>query len=305
MTKLVLKKYQADLVLLLVAIIWGSIFAITKNTLSYVGPLFIIAVRFSISAIVLILLFRKKLKTIRWKDLPGGIIVGGILFGALITQLVGLKYTTASKQAFLIGTYVVLVPFLYWLTHKTKPGIWAILGAFMCLTGTSLLTLNQGFSISFGDSITLFSGVFYAAHLVTTEYFAKKDDLILFLIIQFSVVAVLSTVSALLVEPLPVGLSSSTIFSLLYLSVVCTLITYFLQVLGQKYTVSTHASLILSTEAVFGSLLAVQMLGEHFTFKMLLSCGIIFTAILVTEVKSPLGENQIEAAISSSSEKSA
>jgi len=72
----------------------------------------------------------------------------------------------------------------------------------------------------------------------------------------------------------------------------CTLITYFLQVLGQKYTVSTHASLILSTEALFGILLAVWMLGEHFTFKMVLSCGVIFIAILITEFKSLSGEKK-------------
>jgi len=64
---------------------------------------------------------------------------------------------------------------------------------------------------------------------------------------------------------------------------VCTVVAYYLQAIGQKYTVSTHASLILSSEALFGSLIAVVLLGEQFTPKMILSCVVILVAILITE----------------------
>ena len=97
--------------------------------------------------------------------------------------------------------------------------------------------------------------------------------------------AILSTLSALIFEGIPTGVSSVVIVSVIYLGIICTGVAYFLQTLAQNYTKSTHAAIILSLEAVFGSILSVIVMSELFTLKMIVGCIIIFLSILVIELK--------------------
>ena len=108
------KAIYADLTLLLVAFLWGTTFVGGKYALNYFTPLYIIAIRFILAFSMMAIGFRKELKTITKKDIKGGAIVGTVLFIAFATQLVALQYTEAGKQAFLAGTYVVMVPFISW-----------------------------------------------------------------------------------------------------------------------------------------------------------------------------------------------
>ncbi|WZL72969.1 DMT family transporter [Clostridiaceae bacterium 35-E11] len=278
-------RLYADLTLLVVAFLWGTTFVASKHALSYATPLFIIAIRFILAFIVLAVVFRKKIMVQQRSDLKGGIIVGTILYIAFVTQMIALQYTSAGKQAFLAGTYVVMAPFLYWLISKKKPDRRSFIGAVVCFVGIGLLTVNTTFRMGFGDSLTLFSSLFFAAHIISTGYFAEKQDTIILTVVQFGAVAILSLISALVFEPFPTNLALNGIVSMVYLGLFCTCIAYFLQTVAQKYTISTHAAIILSLEAVFGSILSVILLGEAFTLKMVFGCIAIFAAILITELK--------------------
>lgn len=279
------KAVYADLILLLVAFLWGTTFVGGKFALNYFTPLYIISIRFILAFSMMAIGFRKELKKITKKDIKGGAIVGTILFVAFATQLVALQYTEAGKQAFLAGTYVVMVPFISWWLHKKKPDNSSFLGAFICFLGIGLLTINASFTISFGDGLTLFSSIFFAGHIISNGYFVDEIGPVKLTIVQFGTVALLSTISAVIFEPFPTNVEANGIYALLYLGVLCTGIAYFLQTIGQKYALSTHTAIILSLEAVFGSILALMILGEVFTFKMLLGCGSILAAILIIELK--------------------
>ena len=257
----------------------------SKSVLAYFEPMYIIAIRFCLATAFMVLIFSKKLKEIKKSDIINGGIVGVVLFAAFALQLIGLKYTTAGKQAFLAGTYVVMVPFLFWMFYRKRPDIRAFLGAFVCFIGIGFLTLNGKLSMSFGDGITLISSVFFAGHIMVNGHFAKKIDVVILSIVQFGVLAILATVSALIFEPVPVNVPTSAWISIVYLGIVCSAIAYFLQTAAQKHTISTHASIILSLESVFGSVLAVIILGESFTFKMVVGCIAIFAAILISELR--------------------
>lgn len=279
------KRLYADLALLVVAILWGTTFSVSKYAFEYLTPLYMIAIRFTIGVAIMSLIFWKKVSKIRLEDLKGGIIVGIIFFIAFVTQLIALQYTEAGKQAFLAGTYVVMAPFLYWMLHKRRPDNRTLLGAFVCFLGIGLLTLNASLSISFGDGLTLFSSLFFALHIMSNGYFVEKQDPVILATVQFGVVAVLSTAGAAIFEPFPSSIAPAGVWSVLYLAVFCTALAYFMQTVAQRYTLSTHAAIILSLESVFGVLLAVVMLGEIFTFRMLIGCIAIFAAILITELR--------------------
>lgn len=286
---------KADLILLFVALLWGTTFVTSKFSLEQLPPLTIIAFRFILAVGLMMLLFRKQAKDINLADIKGGAVVGTVLFFAFATQLIALKYTDPGKQAFLAATYVIFVPFLVWYLTRSRPDMKSFAGAFACFVGIALLTLKEGLAIGFGDSLTLFSSIFFAGHIIATGHFVKKSTPVKIAIVQFGTVAVLSTVSALVFEGVPTAVSTSTTLGILYLGVMCTGIAYFLQTFAQNYTKSTHTAIILSLEAVFGSLLSVVFMNEVFTPQMIVGCVIIFASILVIELK---GSREDEAPVS-------
>ena len=292
-----MSSFKADMILLLVAILWGTTFVTSKFSLEELGPFTIISMRFILAVFFMCIIFRKHIKHINTNDILGGAIVGSVLFIAFSTQLIALKYTDPGKQAFLAGTYVIFVPFLVWGVTKKRPDTKSFIGAFACMIGIALLTLKSGLSISYGDSLTLFSSVFFALHILTTGHFVKKSTPVKITIVQFATVAVLSTVTALLFEGVPTQLSPGITIGILYLGILCTGLAYFLQTFGQNYTKSTHTAIILSLEAVFGSLLSIIFMKEVFTPIMILGCMIIFASVLIIELKgSQESEEVIEQA---------
>ena len=279
------KSILADMSLLLVAIMWGGGFIAVKGALDTLTPFYIMAMRFGISVVIMLLIFRKKIKLITKKELMIGTVVGLLLFLGFTAQTIGMKYTTAGKNAFLTGTNVVIVPFLYWAISKRKPDIYSLISAFLCFIGIGMLTLDGGIHIGLGDSLTLLCSVFFAAHIVSVGFFTEKVDAIVLVIVQLGSAAIFSIVAALIYEPIPKPLNSDIIFAIGYLGIFSTMIAFIVQNVAQKYTSSTHTAIILCLESVFGSILSVLMLNEIFTSKMILGCLIIFIAIITTETK--------------------
>ena len=279
------KSILADMSLLLVAIMWGGGFIAVKGALDSITPFYIMAMRFGISVIIMLVVFRKKIKDITINELKIGTLVGLLLFLGFAAQTVGMKYTTAGKNAFLTGTNVVIVPFLYWVISKRRPDSYSLVSAFLCFIGIGMLTLDGGIHIGLGDSLTLLCALFFAAHIVSVGFFIKKVDAISLVIIQLGAAAVFSIIAALIYEPIPQAINSDTIFAIGYLAIFSTMIAFIIQNVAQKYTTSTHAAIILCLESVFGSILSVIILNEIFTSKMILGSLTIFIAIITTETK--------------------
>ena len=279
------KSILADMSLLFVAIVWGGGFIAVKGALDNITPFYIMAMRFGISTIIMLIVFRKKIKHITKNQLAVGTFVGLLLFLGFTAQTVGMKYTTAGKNAFLTGTNVVIVPFLFWAISKKKPDTYSLVSAFLCFIGIGMLTLDGGIHISLGDGLTLICAVFFAAHIVSVGLFTEKVGAITLVIIQLGTAAIFSLIAALIFEPIPSHLNTNTLFAIGYLAIFSTMFAFIIQNVAQKYTTSTHAAIILCLESVFGSILSVLMLNEIFTSKMIIGCLTIFIAIITTETK--------------------
>lgn len=275
----------ADLGLLLVALLWGAGFLFTKRGLDYITPLWMMSMRFVGATIIMSIVFYKNFRKISKSDLKAGLIIGIFLYIAFATQTIGLQYTSISNQAFLTATNVVFVPFLVWMLYKKAPDKFAFIGAALATVGIGLITLKEGLHLNVGDMWTLACAVFFAGHIVSIGFFAKENDPIALTIVQFAVAAVLSLVSALMMEPLPAKIGSEAMLSVGYMVLASTLLAFLLQNICQKYTPSTHASLILSLESVFGTLVAVIFEGEMFNLQMAFGCITVFAAILLIETR--------------------
>jgi len=279
------KTLYADLSLLLVAIVWGSGFVVTKSALDYLTPYYLLFFRFIISTVILFFIFFKKIKNASIKDIKAGIIIGLFLFTGFATQTVGLQYTEAGKQAFITATNVVMVPFIYWGISKKRPDKFDLVAAFLCLTGIGVLSLNKDLTIGYGDLLTLLCAVLFAFHISSTGYFAKESDPYVISIVQLGTAAIISLLFALFFEGTKINIQKQTIIPILYLSIFSTMFAFLIQTVAQKYTNSTHTAIILSLEAVFGSTFAIIFLKEPFTIKFLIGCMAILTSVITSETK--------------------
>ena len=276
---------QADLILIIVAFIWGSGFVVTKNTLDSMSPLYIMFFRFSIAAIIASVIFRKHLKSTSKSDIKAGLYMGIVLSIAFAFQTFGLQYTTVGKQAFLTGTNVVIVPFIYWLISKRKPAINNLTAAILTFIGIGMLTLDfkNDIFMNTGDVYTLICAVFFAGHIAITGFFAQDKNPFVINTLQLIFSAVFFLIAAILIDGVTLNFSQGGLLGVSYLGIFSTMICFSLQTFAQKYTLSTHAAIILSLESVFGSILGVLLLSEVFTPIMVVGCLIIFIGIITAE----------------------
>ncbi len=284
----------ASLGLLITAAIWGFAFVVVKDSLDYIGSFYMVAIRFSIAAIGMGLIFFKKLKLIDKKHLLMGAVTGFFLYFAYIVQTVGCFYTTAGKNAFLTTVYVILIPIISWPLYKKRPGWYVFVAAAMSLTGIGLLALggNDFGGINRGDVLTLICGLFYALHILWTEKCNKEGcSVILITLLQFFFAALYAWLTAPFADgPFPVAAFGElkVVGSMLYLGVFSSMICFSLQNIGLKYVPSSLASLFLSFESVFGVLFSAIFLKEVLTAKMIIGCLLIFAAIILAENGSKL-----------------
>ena len=277
---------KADLMLLLVAFLWGSSYVVTKGSIDIVDPVQIIFFRFSIASALSLMFFGKHLKTTSKREIKAGFMLGAMLSLGAFFALTGIKYTSVSKNSFIISTNVVVVPFLHWAAYKRKPTAVSIAAVFLMAAGLGFLTLDlkAGFKISIGDLISFGSVFFYAAHVVLSDNYSKKYNPLSVNTIAMISVSFLSFVLLLLTNNLRINIPGRIMGDMLYLAVFPTFLCYTVQINAQKYTNATHAAIIISLESVFATLLAVLILKEIITRQMLIGFVIIFISVLTSEL---------------------
>lgn len=275
--------------LILTAAIWGFAFVVVKDSVDTIPPVYMVAIRYTIAAVVLGFVLIPQFKKLNRYYWIHGAITGLMLALGYITQTIGCKYTTAGKNAFLTTIYVILIPLISWPLNKKRPHFVVFLSAVMALVGIGLLALrNEGgvFGFNVGDILTLICGLFYALHIIFTAKFSQDKNPVILTWIQFIVAAVFSwAVSPLIDGSFSVALlkSSKVIFSMLYLGIFSSLIAFLLQNICLKYMESSLASLFLSLESVFGVIFSAIFLRERMTLVMIIGCVLIFAAITIAD----------------------
>ena len=276
----------ACLGLLFVTICWGLGFVFVKSSVETMPPLYLLGLRFFTSAVILALIFIKKLIRSDRKLIKHGLIIGVILFIAMVLQTYGCKYTTAGKNAFLTTIYVIAVPFMHYLFNRVKPEARHIVAAIIGFWGIGLISLNEKLSIAGGDVLTLLCGLFYALQIVLIARYTADDDPILLVIWEFLLTGVLALILAPLISGPPTYemFSSGSVTSVLFLIFFATICGFGLQVVCQKYAPPAPAAIIMGMEAVFGAIASYFVLGEIMTPKMITGCVMMIAAMLIVEL---------------------
>ena len=281
------KEYFADFSLLIMAAIWGSGFIFTKKALGLYDSYQVLFIRFFIASIALIIINFNKLKKIDISTVKAGLFIGMILFFGFLFQTLGLEKSSAGKSAFLTASYVAFVPLITLIATKQKPDKYNVFAVILMIIGIFLLTidLKSGFYIEKYDILSLIGAVFWGLHVSMVGIFSKKHDPMLLVMLQMMSAGVLSGISMMILGGGTFVILKESVFGLMYLGVVCSAITFAIQNVAQKYTNSTHASIIMSLEAVFGTIFGILLLNEGFTYQILLGFVVIFIALIMAETK--------------------
>lgn len=275
--------------LIMVTIIWGGSFVVMKSSVDKVPPGYLLALRFTAAAAAMMAAFPKSLRRLNRESLRNGLLVGIVLELSYLLQTYGIKYTTASKNAFITALYVILVPFLSWAVNRKKPGINNLLAAVLAVAGLGLLTLRGVTAVNFGDFLTFLCSLSFTVHLVLAERFTKNQDPILLAIIQVAVVGVFNWILAPFLDgfqafSFEILRDRTLVAGILYLSIFCTMAAYAIQMVGQKILTASASSLLLSLEAVFGTIFSVIFFKEVLTGKMIVGCVLMFFALVISGI---------------------
>ncbi len=280
------KSLVAKILLFLTTIVWGSSFAILKDTLETLPMYFVLTVRFLGSALILAVVFFRKWKSVTFDVVWRGGVTGVVLAGAYITQTIGLTRTTPGTNAFLTATYSVMVPFMMWAITKKAPTTFNVVAALLGIVGIGLVSFDGGLSgFSFmGEGMGVICSVFFALQIIFIAVFGKGKDSILFTTFELLGCGVVMLVTYLITEVnVPISFDVDGIWKVGYLTVIGTAGALLAMTWGLENTETNGASLIMSLEAVFGVAFGIILYKEEVTVQKGVGFAVIFLALLVSE----------------------
>ena len=293
-------KHSKNFILLfLTALIWGVAFVAQSVAMDYIGPYTFNAVRSLLGGIVLVpcvFLFGQKKKSVIDEDpskgtaidRPGDMITGGLLCGIMLflsttLQQVGIQYTTVAKAGFITALYIILVPILgIFLKKRVSVQIW--ISVVIAIIGLYLLCMKGSFYLGQGDFLVLLCSLCFALHILVIDHFTDKVNGVKLSCIQFFVSGLLASILMFLFEAPAISAIFSAWLPIVYGGVFSSGIAYTLQIIGQKGTDPTIASLILSLESVVSVLAGWIILGQSLTPREILGCLLMFGAIILAQV---------------------
>ncbi len=289
----------AVFILLLVTLFWGLTFPIIKVSLNYVSSQLFVALRFTMALILFLPFVWKQLKTADRKTYYAGLILGVIVFLGYNTQTIGLKYTTATKSAFITGLVVIMIPVFHLVVTRKLPSPFVLLGVLLALPGIIFLTTNAtefgtlldelGSGFNIGDFITVICALLYAVYVLYLDNVSKKHSTRMLVFMQIAVSAVAGFIAAFVfdatnIEKMKLVYDESLLIGLGYTGLVVTVFATTIQTKFQKFVTPSEAGIIYSFEPVFAAIFAFFLLNEKFTMFGLLGAALIFAGLFVTQV---------------------
>lgn len=290
------KKILGNIALLIAALLWGSTFVAQSVASDSVEPFTFLASRSLLGFLVLIPVsivkdaFTKKTncggKHIRSSAKP--LLIGGICCGAMLTvasglQQFGMTADNSGKAGFITAMYILLVPILgLFFKKRVTPIIWCCVA--MGVAGLYLLCMTDGLNLATSDIFLMICAVAFSGHILIVDHFSPKVDGVKLSCIQFFTTFILSTILALIFESTSFSTILAAWFPIAYAGILSSGIAYTLQIIGQKHTDPTVASLLMSLESVFAVLTSMVVLRQFPSGRELAGSVIMFAAIIISQL---------------------
>lgn len=304
------KSVRANLLLAVTALIWGIAFVAQDVAGDTLGAFTFNGLRMALAALALLPVvmamdrramrsgtadmqntgagvpFRLMTHTQRRTLLAGGVCCGVILALGSAFQQIGISLGTgAGKAGFITALYIVLVPVLgLFLRRPVRLSVW--LAVALSVAGLYLLCIGEGFVIEKGDLLMILCALCFAAHILVIDFFSRRTDCVKMSCIQFAVVAVLCLTAAAASESISLEAIKDCAIPIIYAGVMSGAVGYTLQIVAQKDTDPTVASLIMSLESVFAVAAGWVILGDALTLREWLGCAAMMGGIVLAQLPS-------------------
>lgn len=274
------------MILATVSMGWGTSYIFMKLCVTAISPFTIVALRFGIAFIVMLLIFYKKIIHVNVATLKYSSIVGALLFFLFMALLYGMKDTTASSAGFLTSTTVILVPIMQTFITRKLPGRNIIAGVIIVSAGLALLTIRAGFSFAFSSVYCLISAFLYAVHIIVTNHFAREVDALQLGIYQLGFACLYATIGTFLFKASVFPHEAVQWFAILGLALICSAYGFVMQPVAQKYTTPESTGFLFSLEPIFSALFAFIFLHENMGLKGYVGALLILTGVFIASSTS-------------------
>ena len=272
----------AVILLLGVTAVWGWTFLGVKDAVEKMPVMDFLAIRFSIAAVVMILLRPKFVTRLTKRQVWHGAILGTLLGSAYITQTFGLQITTPATAGFITGMSVVITPIVAWLVLRERIRYTTWIAVALATAGLGLLSLH-GWAFGTGELLVLLCAFCLAWHIIGLSRWTALHDTYNLALIQVAVAAIICVAAAApdgIMAP-PDGTVWATIF---ITAVLATVVAFVVQTWAQKLISSTQTAVLLTMEPVFAGIFSVWLGGEAMTVRTGIGGGCVIAAMLMVQL---------------------
>lgn len=295
-----MNQLKGNITLFIATIIWGSTFVAQSEGMNYIGPHLYNACRFTVGWLVLIPVAfitlnvdKKKDPARNHKDYIKASIIGGLICGipeflASSFQQLGIIGASAAKSGFLTALYIILVPFLSYIVFRRKFPKVVYLSVALAIIGFYFLSIKKGEgfgSLEIYDIYLLLCSLFFTIQILCVDKFAPTCNAVVVSMFQFLVSSILSFILCLISkETISVTSILSCAIPIVYAGAFSCGIAYTLQIVGQKYSDPSIASLIMSLESVNAAIFGFLIQGVALSTRELFGCALIFAGVVISQL---------------------
>lgn len=283
----------ARIVLLSAGLIWGFGFIVNKYIMdSGWDDSQLLFVRFFTAAVFIFIIFFKRIIKTDKETLKKGLFLGVFLFLGFFFQTWGLENTTASSNALITAGYIVFLPIIIYIFERKLVRYKTLLAALITFIGIIVISVDFNdisSGVNIGDVYTFIGAIFWGIHIYLLGKMAKEKDPIVLMAFQLLTVSILAYIAMMIKAGLPsVDFNNWNSLKILVAGIVigffASFIGFVFQSIGQKHSNSTEAAILISTESVFGPILAILFYNEAFNIHILIGMIMVFSGVILSEI---------------------
>lgn len=274
--------------LLAMTAVWGSTFVLIKHVLDRMSVTDFLAIRFTVAAVVMLLLFGKPVLRLGRPQLLQGLLLGVVYGAGQLLQTWGLSMIAPSVSGFVTGMYVVFTPMIatVLLRERMDGRVW--LAVLLATGGLALLSLN-GLAVNNGVWLTLASALLYGLHIVGLGKWSRSGESFGMSALQMVAIAIVCLLATAPHGPM-LPPDAGAWLAVLYMALVAGAGAMLMQTWAQSHLPAARAAIVMTTEPVFAAGFAVAFGSDLLSWRMLVGGGLVLAAMYLVELMPRRGD---------------
>ncbi|MFJ3631352.1 DMT family transporter [Streptomyces sp. NPDC090112] len=266
------RAWLGDLPVLAVAVVWGGSYLAAKGITTAHTVIAVLVLRFALVLPVLVVAGWARLRALTPAQLRGAGLLGLVLGGIFLLETYGVVHTSATNAGLIISLTMIFTPLAEAAVRRRPPSAGFLGAAAASVLGVVLLTQGAGFTApGTGDLLILCAALARTLHVLLmarAEGLRGADPLSL-TTVQLGgavvVFALLAAVPGTGASPwaAAAGFGPAEWAGLAFLSVLCTLFAFYVQMWAVRRTSPSRVSLLLGTEPLWAAVAGIAVAGDR------------------------------------------